>query len=158
MFATELTEVIQKFVFKNHFKGIYSSDQLPKSLKNLQFIIVNTDVSSGPGIHWYCVVRLKNLVEVFDSLGVSSDSQKEYITSHFNFKGVTHITFNSTQLQPLTSSYCGEYVLMYLYERYFNLDLLFDDLLNEIFRNSTGQNDEVVLKFKRNIINKRQAS
>ena len=38
--------------------GVFAINTLSKiSLKNRQFCIVNTDFSSGPGIHWFAIIR-----------------------------------------------------------------------------------------------------
>jgi len=149
MLATELAENIKIHFFKSHFGGIYATDNLPKQLKNNTFIIVNTDVQSGPGKHWFTVLRRGTLLECFDSLGVS-DVQSTFLSKSFNFKGLSNITFNTTQLQPSTSSLCGQYVLYFLFERFNNMDWDFDDLLNEVFSSNRDKNEMDVVKFMSN--------
>lgn len=146
MLASEILNFLEKQHFKNFFGGIFSSDNVPKTLKNKHFLVINTDVQSGPGKHWYVILRIHNLLECFDSLGVQTE-RKAFLSSHFRFKGLTHITYNTTQIQPNTSALCGQYVLYFLFERYHNLDYDFDDLLNEIFSNNMTTNDEYVSKF-----------
>lgn len=146
MLANELINAIKKVIFKKYFGGIFAIDNLPKKIYDKHFIIVNTDISEGPGKHWFTLVRLKNTIEYFDSLGVDKQKQ-DFICSHFNITGISYVALNKTQLQPLTSSLCGEYVLFYLFERYHNLDLDFDELLNQIFSENFMQNDETVIKF-----------
>jgi len=149
MLASELLKQLEKFYFKDCFCGIFASDNVPKKLKNHGFIIVNTDVKSGPGKHWYAVVRLGDVLECFDSLGVTPQ-RKHFLYSHFTFRGLKHITFNITPVQPITSTQCGEFVLYYLFERYHNLDYNFDDLLNVIFVEEESNNNDNVLVFVRN--------
>jgi len=132
MLASEILSHLQSFPFKIHFGGIFSSDSIPKNLRNKHFLIVNTDVKSGPGKHWYTVLRLNDSIECFDSLGIQED-KKVFICNHFSFRGIRSITYNTTQVQPSSSILCGQYVLFFLFERYHNLDLNFDDLVNEIF-------------------------
>jgi len=146
MLANELIAKLQKTFYKNNFAGIYASDKIPKTIKNKHFIILNTDPSSQPGRHWYAIVRINNVLECFDSLGNSND-QKLLITNRLNIKGVSFIQFNITQLQPTSSILCGQFVLYYLFERYHNLDLDFDELLNEIFTDDLQKNEETVLNF-----------
>jgi hypothetical protein len=43
---------------KKHFKGIFSINTLPKSLKFRDFLICNTDISTGPGIHWFFILKI----------------------------------------------------------------------------------------------------
>lgn len=151
MLANELLTAIQKQLYKIYFAGIFSADNIPKTLKNRHFFIINTDIESGPGKHWYTIVRLNNLIECFDSLGVKQ-KHKDFLCEHFNVKGITHITFNTTQVQPSYSLLCGQYVLYFLFERYHNLDISFEDLLNEAFCESDQTNDKKVLEFEQEFL------
>ena len=45
---------------KKHFEGIFCADNLPKKIKKNCFIICNTDIRSGAGKHWYCVIKFGN--------------------------------------------------------------------------------------------------
>ncbi|MBM3938369.1 MAG: hypothetical protein FJ333_06915 [Sphingomonadales bacterium] len=146
MKSTEIVAALEKFPFKKFFGGIFPSDKVPTTLKKNYFWIINTDVSNGPGKHWYCILRLGSVLECFDSLGVS-EAQKCFLCTHFKTKSITHISFNHTQIQPFSSSLCGQYVLFYLFERYHNVDLDFDSLLNECFVECTEKNDEAVKLF-----------
>jgi len=151
MLANELVAALQTQVFKIYFGGIFSSDNIPKKLKNKHFYIINTDVESGPGKHWYTIVRLNQLIECFDSLGIQQQ-QKEFLNQHFTVKGISHLIFNVTQVQPSYSLKCGQYVLYFLYERFHNLDMDFDDLLNEIFCENNETNDKKVLQFENEVL------
>lgn len=146
MLANEILRALQSLKFKSKFSGIFAADTVPRNLKSDHFIIVNTDISTGHGIHWYAIVRLGKVIECFDSLGIKED-QKNFICTHFNFPGIRYISFNTTQVQPLSSILCGQFVLYFLYERYHNLDLDFDDLLNSIFDNNLQKNDDTVSNF-----------
>jgi len=146
MLASEILNYLEKQHFKNYFSGIFSSDNVPKTIKDKHFIVINTDEKTGPGKHWYVVLRCHNLIECFDSLGVRNE-RKVFLSSHFRIKGLTHITFNSTQVQPDGSTLCGQYVLYFLFEQYHNLDYSFDHLLNEIIDNKVDENDKKVLNF-----------
>ena len=62
---------------QKHFKGIFSIDTLPKYLKLCHFLICNTDISTGTGLHWFVLIRnSKNGMECFDSLGISPDKKE----------------------------------------------------------------------------------
>lgn len=151
MLANEIIYAIKKLIFKNYFAGIFAFDTIPTRLEDRHFIIVNTDISQGPGKHWFAIVRLKNTIEYFDSLGLDNN-KKKFICSHFNVKGISAVALNLTQLQPPTSSLCGQYVLFYLFERYHNLDLDFDELLNQIFSPNVIENDKRVKDFVTNFL------
>ena len=45
---------------KKHFKGVFAINTLPKSLKFREFCIVNTDLSSGHGIHWFLILKVNS--------------------------------------------------------------------------------------------------
>ena len=152
MLASEIISKLEKTIFKKYFAGIFSRDNIPRNLKDKHFIILNTDIKSGVGLHWYTVVRVNDLIECFDSLGIRDD-QKNFICSNFNFKGISHVTFNTTQIQPSFSTLCGQYVLFYLFERYHNLDLEFDELVNIIFSEQLSKNDETVVTFMNEFLN-----
>lgn len=151
MLANEILRNLEQFHFKKYFEGIFAADTVPKKLPNKHFLIVNTDVSSGSGKHWFAIVRINNLIECFDSLGLKEE-QKHFLCSHFNIKGISHVTYNVTQLQPTTSILCGQFVLYFLFERYYNLDMSFDDLLNESFSNNTNQNENTIQEFIENFL------
>jgi len=145
MYASELIGALKSTNFIDCFSGIYSRDTVPKSLKNGHFIIVNRDFSHQKGSHWYAVVRLGKIIEIFDSLGISDPSVKQFLQSTFNFKGVTQIKCNLTALQSVSSVHCGYYSLFYLWERYHNFDLEYNSLLNSILSSDVDNNEQIVL-------------
>jgi len=149
MFASELLSLLKKTNFSNHFAGIFSSDTIPKTLKNRDFIIVNRDASHEKGSHWYAVVRLNNEIEVFDSLGITDPSFKHFLQSTLNFNGITRINCNTTALQSVSSTYCGSFTLFYLWERYHNFDLSFTDLINTILTSDVNKNHDIVINSMR---------
>ena len=85
MLSSDFEKYLDNFeTVKKHFQGTYSAENLPKKLKPNSFIICNTDVSSGIGIHWYCVFKHgSNILECFDSLGIDS-TKKHFLEEHFN--------------------------------------------------------------------------
>ena len=148
MQSSEFEEYFINYPFlKKHFKGTFSIDTLPKSLKNLDFCICNTDLSSGAGIHWFFIFKSsKSTIEVFDSLGVDSEKEK-VIKTYFKFQGIKSIQFNESVFQNQQSNTCGLYVIYFIWQRMFNLDLSFDDILEEIFNHETDLNELKVKQF-----------
>lgn len=146
MLTQEIIAELQKRQYKTFFAGIFSADNIPKKIKHKHFIILNTDFKDGPGKHWYVVVRLHNLLECFDPLGVSED-RKHFISTNLKFAGIHHISFNVTQIQPSISVLCGQFVLLYLFERYHNLDQNLEELLNQVFSENLNRNEELVKSF-----------
>lgn len=148
MLSVEFSEKLEKFPsLKRFYDGTCSSDTIPKSLKKDHFIICNTDLSTGPGQHWYCVLKTENnTLECFDSLGIDH-VKKEFLRNNFNFHNIDEIEYNVTSLQPDDSISCGHYVLFFLIQRSHNKDLDFTDFLNEIFTVSKTDNEKVVEQF-----------
>ena len=132
---------------KKHFKGTFSIDTLPKSLKNLDFCVCNTDVSTGVGIHWFFILKSsKNSIEVFDSLGIDPEKEKN-IETYFKFRGIKSIQFNESVFQNQESNTCGLFVIYFIWQRMFNLDLTFDDILEHIFDPQVDFNELKVKQF-----------
>ncbi len=103
-------------------------------------------ISTGEGKHWFTIIRTsKDTLEVFDSLGVSA----EYIKKNIPLKGV--FEFNTFPVQCNDSYYCGAFVVYYLIERYSNLDLEFEDFLNDIFSTNCLENQKKVKNFLLNL-------
>jgi hypothetical protein len=148
MQATEFIQYINHFPhFKKHFKGIFSIDTLPKSLGYRKFLICNTDFQNGNGKHWIFFGQTeKNIIELFDSLGI--DEQKKKLLYEY-CKFDKEIIFNTTPFQDTNTSTCGLFVLYYFFERLFNLDLDFEELLNLIFDEDISKNEKTVVEFQK---------
>ena len=148
MESPEFSEKLSNFPeIKKYFEGIFSADNLPKKIKKNCFIICNTDVSTGPGKHWYCIVKLSStILQCFDSLGIDN-TKKNFIVSNLKQKGIEQIKFNVTQVQSSESDTCGLFVLYFLIQRYHNKDLSFNELMNEIFVLSQTENEKLVNSF-----------
>ncbi len=103
-------------------------------------------VATGEGKHWFAVLRTStHVIEIFDSMGTSID----YIKKHMPFDAVYE--FNSFPVQCNDSYYCGSFVVYFLVERYFNLDLEFEELLNDIFSPDCKKNEKTVTEFLKDI-------
>ena len=63
---TELDDVC-KNLFGSKYKGSYPVDA--KFPMRPGFFIFNTDIASGPGIHWMSVVLSKTVAYIYDSFG-----------------------------------------------------------------------------------------
>jgi hypothetical protein len=151
MQGSEFSLYLNKFPnFKNNFKGLYSIDQLPKTLKYRHFLITNTDVHTGKGIHWQIFFRTTSKeIELFDSCGVN-DEKKNYMLKYIKFK--QEIIFNETPFQQNDSSTCGFFVLFFAIHRLFNLDENFSDFLSEFLSNDSAVNQKQVSEFCSDIL------
>ena len=147
MTATELHQFFELLPnLKKFFIGIYSIDTCPKKIPLNHFLICNTDISSGSGLHWFTLFRFsREDLECFDSLGVNEE--KLELLKSLKFNGVSNLIFNVTQIQGNESTSCGQFCLYFLVERLSNLDFSFHELLNEIFFNDVKKNEEEVQKF-----------
>lgn len=151
MQGSEIEAIICKVpTIYNHFKGIYSIDTLPKLLKKRSFIICNTAEQNKPGQHWICICKTDNEIELFDSLGIDS-SKKNLLTKFCKFKNVRFLKVNETPFQSPSTSTCGLFVIYFAVQRFHNLDLGFNTLLQEIFSNSLIVNEENVKSFCLNL-------
>ena len=143
----EFHQYINAFpMLKKQFKGIFSIDTLPKSLKLRQFLICNTDLSSGSGQHWF--VLLKNSpksLECFDSLGVSFE-KKELLEKFCKIRRIEELEFNETSFQAINSNSCGLYAIYYIIQRFHNLDLSFEEILEEIFDDKNKEKNELTVQ------------
>jgi hypothetical protein len=149
----EITEYLNKFPYlKRHYRGIFSIDTLPKFLKIRQFVICNTDISTGNGLHWFCLLRSsKTSIECFDSLGISS-SKKTILEETCRFRGIKELEYNETAFQSFESTSCGLFSVYFIINRLHNLDMTFDELLNDIFDvENKERNESLVHEFCDNI-------
>jgi len=152
MLTTDFYDILKQSPLRTHFSGVYPSDKVPSCLKVTHFIVCNIDDSSKPGSHWYIVYRPNvNTLECFDSLGFSEE-KKQFLIESFNFSAIKKLKCNITNLQPSNSQSCGKYCLYFIYNRFYNQDLSFHDLMNEIFEIDTSVNETIVNNFYEDVI------
>lgn len=99
---------------RNMFLGCTSSDMIPHSQLYPYSAVVNTDDSSGAGIHWVCIhVPNADTIEYFDSYAMEPPSGdiSNYLSKF------TYVVKNTQQLQHLLSSTCGHYCVYFLIRR-----------------------------------------
>lgn len=144
----EITEYFENLPYlKKHFLGVFSINTLPKRFKKNSFLICNTDTSNGVGKHWICFSKTSsNCIECFDSLGIN-ELKKNLLNTYCDFKNVLKIEFNETQFQDNNSSTCGLFAIYFAIQRFHNLELEFDELLEEIFDVKTEKNEVIVKTF-----------
>lgn len=152
MLTTDFYEILTHSPLKCFFKGVYAADQIPTTIKKSQFIICNIDTSNSNGSHWYVIYRpTSKILECFDSLGVT-ESKKQFLKAKFNFRGIEKIKCNITCVQPPDSISCGEFCMFFIYNRIFNKDLSFSELLNLIFVDDNSSNETTVSTFFNEIV------
>ena len=93
----------------------------------------------------------REAIEVFDSLGVNEEKLNN-IKQYFKFRGIKTLEYNESKFQSETSESCGLFVIYFLIERLYNLDLTFDDILEDIFDINSALNEDKVIRFCENIL------
>ena len=159
MITTDFYELLLQHQNLNHFfDGVFASDKVPKKIKPSHFIVLNTEPSGSIGQHWYAIYRHDRfIIECFDSLGID-EGKKTFLRENFRAHSTKELLFNTSRVQDLSTSTCGEFVLYYLFQRMHNQDLDFETLLNEIFSSDPVVNEQKVKKYFENIILKKYSS
>lgn len=130
----ELKELLKNYNLV--INGIYAKDIIP-TLEN-GFYIINLDDDRGPGTHWTALLYKNRKGYYFDSMGLVppqdlEDKLKTYV-------------YNSRDIQDLTSSSCGFYIIAFI--KFMTDKLLLDKAFNtfiNLFSDDTLKN-EIILK------------
>lgn len=109
-------DLSQNLKTRQHFKGVFPADCLPKSkLKKPAFVVANTDNANQEGTHWVAFYFPKvGKGEYFDSFG-NGPINTDFIK--FLQKNCSSYIKNDQRLQGDFSTYCGQFCCMYLYYR-----------------------------------------
>ena len=100
---------IQEY-YKNEprFNGVYSRDNLPKTIKNGAYI-VNLDNYKNTGTHWIALYVKNNEITYFDSFGV------EHVPKEIKkFIGHKNIKANIFRIQSSNSIMCGYFCIGFI--------------------------------------------
>ena len=106
------------------FCGVYLMDTLPGKPNKKECGILNLDSSGGPGTHWVAWYKNGNNKIYFDSYGIQPP--KEIIK--YLGKG---IEYNTDQLQPRETVFCGHMCLFVLKDLYEGVD--FQTIINKFY-------------------------
>lgn len=95
-----------------YYRGIFSHDKLPDSIKLNEIGVINLDKSSGQGTHWVGYANLDQLpyVVYYDSFGIPPP---ETIAMYLLTSGKP-LRYSNHQMQAPTSVLCGAYVYDFL--------------------------------------------
>lgn len=103
--------------------------------------------------HWTAVYVDKEKIEYFDSSGDDSASSNVYIKSFIDRQEKT-FSFNTKQIQDITSDRCGLFVMTYLYAKATKYSLnYFLKLFN--VNSNLKKNDKIVDSLVKNIFSKK---
>jgi hypothetical protein len=104
--------------------------------------MLSFSLAEGPGRHWFCAFRSsEDILEVFDSLAISLNLVKKY------FKYKCKVEANTVPVQCYSSKTCGDFVAYFILNRMFNLDMEFEDIVNELFTLNCEKNEKRVKNF-----------
>jgi hypothetical protein len=130
------TQEIYDFLNKNIEKGARSSiivtsrDRLPTNFSLPLYLIVNTDTSSGAGIHWQAVFISKEKKSIFlDSFGRAPQLEIENFIKHHSVSS----QISSLWLQKINSSTCGMFSCCSLV--HFSRNKTLDEFLSNFSKN-----------------------
>ena len=137
-------------ILKKHdnFIGVFSQDQL-SNLFITSFpacLVVNLDLSTQSGSHWIGLYISDNLVEIYDSLGMSPDYwayKPKYLLKFLKKFSFTHRILSTPVLQQPTSNACGFYCIFFLLYRKF---ASFNQLLS-LFSDNLILNDKILFTY-----------
>lgn len=134
-----------------HWAGVKALDEIPTHLKVKSFLIVNTSVKEKKYGHWIVIGRTHlHVLEVFNSLGFESLSA---IKPNLNFSFKSEIIYNNSPVQLASSSSCGLYCIFYAVHRFFNLDLPFEEFMEDMFTSDLNKNEMLVSNFCHHVLN-----
>lgn len=104
-------------------------------------LIVNTDISSGPGIHWIVLYPVKEICYIIDPLGENNFRPYDKILiDRINEFGLK-IKFYPGRIQFKNSNLCGYFSIMIAkYLKKYEPDNPFN-LINELFGLKADNND-----------------
>ena len=147
---------IEKNLYKvtKKFKGVFSSDNIPNKLQNLNdfSIICNLSKENEIGTHFITILVKDKEIFILDSLGDTSIFGDVTPINKFLKKVMNRRTLyrNSQQLQSLTSQYCGFYCIYFV--------LLFEKNSLPKFqifsKTNLRKNDSIVIKEIKKLLKK----
>lgn len=137
------------------YLGTFAADQLDDSWRTLgtypKFFIANTDPVSEAGAHWIaCIIRNKNLIEIFDSYGRRIQSYSSPLSDYAH--RFSSRQENEHQWQAMFSNVCGHFCLFYLYYRAHGLTSR--KIFHKLTKRNHLQNDLRVLGFVNRVLAK----
>lgn len=127
------------------FRGVFTSDLLPKRIRQFENGIINLDIATGPGTHWVCYYNdpNNNFVEYFDPFGEYVYKLLPSIKAYLQSSGKKEIAYNSSFLQHPSSVKCGYFCMKYISER--NKGMPVEDVLYSFTQEPSNYNEKIVL-------------
>ena len=145
----ELSAYADKLLFPPEFLGVFSKDQLPKTVGPFHktSLIINLNTSNLPGTHWVAIYARNNEAYYFDPLAYQPpQSIVTWLSNNFKqWKASTR------QVQPTNSAYCGYFCLHFLFLAklaYFThrpIELIIDEIYPKAWH--FGHYQDIVISF-----------
>lgn len=124
-----------------YFEGVFAADTLPRGSRHRpSFYVVNSDPIRKPGQHWLALsIGCNGVGEYFDSYGLPPfvKEHKQFLNRHCK-----SWTWNTTELQAIDSTVCGQYCVMYLLFKAHGYTV--HDFVKINFTRDCNKNDDIV--------------
>ena len=159
MDTVQLLKVLQGDRYtRQYLRGVFPSDRLPPVNRYPQAFIINSDTSDQSGTHWLaCYFDQDKRAEFFDSFGQAPAAYGHYFKTFIDDNSVS-CTYNTTCLQSMNTTVCGQYCIFYLVHRCRNVpmvdivaaftdDSLINDVLVQDFTEEKYEVDVPVVDF-----------
>ena len=137
----ELASYMLKDPFiRQQYGGVLAIDQLPIFVqKTPKIFIVNTDISSKPGTHWF-VMYVTGTCEHFDPAGLPTlPASEQFLTQHSK-----QYLINTQRVQDYDTYTCGLFCLFYSFFRCRGFSFV---EIMQMFHENLAVNAEIVKHF-----------
>lgn len=131
------------------FQGFAFPDLIPKLEKFPALIIINTDLSTGPGEHWCAAyIDQDKKCEYFDPLGMAPDEPLLRYNLLPLLRGICKsYTYTTRAVQSFSSTACGHHCIYFSLLRSRNFPL--KTIIENFYTLDTKQNDGRVVRLVR---------
>lgn len=108
----DISTFVNPFKRSNIFKGVFGSDCLPTKFTLPAAFVINLSTHDSRGSHWVALYIEKNgHGEYFDSFGFPPMENHIML---FIRKYVKILKYNKKQIQHISSSKCGKFVIAFI--------------------------------------------
>ena len=132
-------EIQRYYKNQSEFNGVYSRDNLPKTIKDEAYII-NFDEYSDTGTHWVALYVYNDDVTYFHSFGVEHIPKE--IKTFIN--RLSSIKTNIFRIQAYDSIMCGYFCIGFI--NFMLAGKTLTDFTNLFSPNDLKENDDIILK------------
>ena len=137
MWSTEIENILQT---SKNFLGCFAIDELPHFPWRLPVsLIVNTDISTGNGVHWLALVMEGDECFYFDSFGlpILEENLIDYLDPYYNV-----VTYSDVCVQHFDSNKCGEFCILFI--KFVNSKSTYEKFLSQFNLFNIAENDDIV--------------